>query len=235
MSGTGSIAIIPARGGSKRIPGKNIKPFLGKPIIAYAIECARETGLFDRIVVSTDSDEIMQVAREFGAETPFRRPDEIADDFATTAAVLEHAVETLLADAPFTHFCCIYPTAVFMRGADLATGAEMIRREDATSVFPVTSFAAPIFRAFRLKEDGRVAFIWPEHRDTRSNDLPDAYHDAGQFYWLSVERFRREKVIYGPESIPIVLPRHRVHDIDTPEDWRAAELLYPLLAGEGAA
>jgi CMP-N-acetylneuraminic acid synthetase len=116
-----------------------------------------------------------------------------------------------------------------MRVEDLRAGYEVIQREPATSVFPVTTFPAPIFRALRLKEDGRVEFIWPEHRDTRSNDLPEAYHDAGQFYWLQVERFRREKVIYGPESIPLVLPRYRVHDIDTVEDWREAELLFRAL------
>lgn len=226
MTSAGTIAIIPARGGSKRIPGKNIKMFCGKPMIGYAIECARATGIFDRIVVSTDSDDVARVAEDFGAEVPFRRPADIADDFATTAAVLEHAVETLRQDISFDYFCCIYATAVFMRAEDLLAGYDLIRREDATSVFPITSFAAPIFRAFRLKDDGRVEFIWPENRDTRSNDLPEAYHDAGQFYWLSVDRFLRERVIYGPGSLPVILPRHRVHDIDTPEDWRLAELAF---------
>jgi pseudaminic acid cytidylyltransferase len=224
-----TVALIPARSGSKRIPSKNVKPFCGKPIIGYAIETARESGLFSRIIVSTDSDEIAEIAEGFGAEAPFRRPAALADDFTTTAAVIEHAVGDLLAEGPLDYLCCIYPTAVFMRVEDLRAGYEVIQREPATSVFPVTTFAAPIFRALRLKGDGRVEFIWPEHRDTRSNDLPEAYHDAGQFYWLRVERFCREKVIYGPESIPLVLPRHRVHDIDTVEDWRQAEMLFRAL------
>ena len=200
-----AIAIIPARGGSKRIPGKNIKPFCGKPIIAYSIACAQATGIFDRIVVSTDSDEIMRVAEDH---------------------VLEQAVVAALRDGPFSYFCCIYPTAVFMRAEDLRAGYDLIRQHDTISVFPVTSFAAPIFRGFQLRDDGGVEFIWPEHRDTRSNDLPEAYHDAGQFYWLRTTRFLEEKVIYGPGSLPLILPRHRVHDIDPPEDWEQAERAY---------
>lgn len=225
-----NVAIIPARGGSKRIPGKNIKPFLGKPLIAYSIEAARESALFERIIVSTDSEEIARVATEYGAETPFRRPARLADDFTTTAAVVEHALHWLQSEKiPVEALCCIYATAPFLRPADLRAGFALLRAHRVSSVFPVTTYAASIFRALTIEDDGHLAMIWPQHELTRSNDLPEAYHDAGQFYWLEAESFRRHGKMYGPDALPLVLPRYLVQDIDTPEDWLLAELMYESL------
>ncbi|MBU4263796.1 MAG: pseudaminic acid cytidylyltransferase [Proteobacteria bacterium] len=229
------VAIIPARGGSKRIVGKNIKPFMGKPVIAYSIEAARLSGLFDRIIVSTDAEEIAAVAREFGAETPFVRPAALADDFATTAVVVEHAVRWLRErNDPVRYVCCIYATAPFIRPADLRAGYELLVGRGVSSVFPVTSYPSSIFRALKIAGDGHLVMMWPEHELTRSNDLPEAFHDAGQFYWLDAAAFLRNSRMYGEDALPVILPRHLVQDIDTPEDWLLAELMYEALARRGA-
>ena len=224
-----SVAIIPARGGSKRIPGKNIREFAGRPIIAWSIAAARESGLFSRIIVSTDSPEIAAVAREYGAETPFLRPAAIADDFTTTAAVVHHAIEWLKAhDALPEHVCCLYATAPFVTAETLQAGFALLRQSGAASAFPVTAFPASVFRALTINEQGRLAMLWPEHELTRSNDLPPAYHDAGQFYWLKTQAFMRSGKIYD-DAAPLVIPRWQVQDIDTLEDWRMAELLFAAL------
>ncbi len=228
-----NLAIIPARGGSKRIPRKNVKPFAGRPIIGYSIDAARTSGLFDRIVVSTDCVEIAALAREAGAETPFLRPAELADDFATTAAVVDHALDAL-GTTGVAYICCIYPTAPFLEADDLRRGFDLIVAHDVLSVVPVTSFPSCIFRALGIDAEGRLRMFWPENRDRRSNDFASAYRDAGQFYWLRASRFRAERALYGADSLPLVLPRHRVHDIDTPEDWRVAELVYNALHREPA-
>jgi pseudaminic acid cytidylyltransferase len=221
------IAIIPARGGSKRIPKKNIRPFAGKPMISYSIQAALDAGLFDRVIVSTDSDEIADIAAACGAEVPFRRPPELSDDRTATAPVLLHALEWLAANGtPATYACCIYATAPFVRAADLVSGLEILKTAQATTAFSVTSFAFPIFRALKLTDEGTVAMFWPEHRLARSQDLPEAYHDAGQFYWLDVARFISDPNLYAADARPVVLPRHLVQDIDTPEDWTTAEHMY---------
>ena len=220
-----AVAIIPARGGSKRIPGKNIRLFCGRPIIAYAIEAARRSGLFARILVSTDSDEIACIARAHGAETPFVRPAALADDVTTTAAVLAHALGALGAAAP-AHACCLYATAAFVTPEDLSAGFELLRARPFSTVIGVTSFPAPIFRALRRTDNGQVKMIWPEHRDTRSNDLPEALHDAGQFYWVCVDDFLDQPVLFGERTGAVRLPRRRVYDIDTVEDWEWAEAAY---------
>ncbi|MBN2564011.1 MAG: pseudaminic acid cytidylyltransferase [Phycisphaerae bacterium] len=224
------VAVIPARGGSKRIPNKNIRPFAGKPIITYSIEAATQSGLFDRIVVSTDSDEIARVAEQHGAEAPFRRPANLCDDHTPTAPVIEHAIEWLRehGGAP-DYVCCIYATAPFVRSEFLREGFETLRRNGASSVFSVTSFPFPIFRALRKDENGRLSMFWPEHELTRSQDLPAAYHDAGQFYWVHVPRFLETKKLYAADAMSVLLPRYLVQDIDTPEDWETAEILFQVI------
>ena len=225
-----NVAIIPARGGSKRIPGKNIKKFVGKPIISYSIEAAQKCGVFDRIVVTTDCEEIAAVARDCGAETPFMRPAELSDDLTPTTPVLLHALNWL-ADhgAPAEYACCIYATAPFIKPEYLKLGLEVLIEKKASSAFAVTTFAFPIFRALQIDKDGRLQMLWPEHELTRSNDLPETYHDAGQFYWLDTESFLKEKQVYGPDARPVILPRYLVQDIDTPEDWDMAERMYEAL------
>lgn len=221
------IAVIPARGGSKRIPRKNIRPFCGKPIIAYSISAAQQSGLFDQIVVSTDDEEIASVAREYGATAPFLRPKEIADDFTGTNAVVKHAITWFKAQSnDVTHACCLYATAPMVRAEDIAAGYDALSRSDAAFAFSVTSYAFPIQRALRITPEGRVDAIYPEHRMTRSQDLEHAYHDAGQFYWGTARAFLEDMPLFAPHSIGVVLPRHLVQDIDTLEDWNQAELMF---------
>lgn len=220
------IAVIPARGGSERIPRKNIKPFCGKPLIAYSIDAARQSGVFDRIIVSSDDAEILEVSRRLGAETPFVRPAELSDARATTAAVMAHAVEALSSDGSVSAVCCLYATAPFVQPAALREGYELLQKHAAEYAISVTTFPFPIFRALRLDASGGLEMFWPEHLLTRSQDLPEAYHDAGQFYWGTHQAWRQQKPIFARHSLPIVLPRYLVQDIDTPEDWRQAELMY---------
>lgn len=223
-----NVAVIPARGGSKRIPRKNIRDFCGRPIIAWPIEVARESGLFERIIVSTDDEEIARVAEEEGAEAPFRRPDRLAGDYIGTTSVIRHAVEWITEHmGEPDHVCTIYPTAPFLRAGDLRRGLERLKEEkDAHKAFSVTSFPYPIQRALRITEKGRVAMFQPEYEKTRSQDLEEAYHDAGQFYWGTLRGVMEDVHTFSETSIPIVLPRHRVQDIDTPEDWKRAEALF---------
>ena len=222
------LAIIPARGGSKRIPRKNIRDFLGKPIIAYSIEAAQKCGLFDHIVVSTDDAEIADVARGFGAEVPFMRPAPLADDLTGTAAVMKHALQMLDGTArPAEFACCIYATAPFVTPQDLQAGFELLQTTRKDYAFSVTSFGFPIQRALRLKEGG-VEPIYPQYRETRSQDLEEAYQDAGQFYWGRASAWLADVAVYSQSSAPIILPRYCVQDIDTLEDWKRAELMYKI-------
>ena len=221
------IAVIPARGGSKRIPRKNIRVFCGKPIIAYSIAAAQQAGLFDQVVVSTDDEEIASVSRQFGAVTPFIRPKEIADDFTGTNAVVKHAVAWFGGQSDnVTHACCLYATAPLVQARFISEGYKALARSDAAFAFSVTSYAFPIQRAVRITPDGRVNAIYPEHRMTRSQDLKHAYHDAGQFYWGTARAFLEDMPLFAPHSIGVILPRHLVQDIDTLEDWDRAELMY---------
>lgn len=227
------IAIIPARGGSKRIPRKNVKEFCGKPIIAWSIEAAKASGCFDRIIVSTDDSEIADVAREWGAAVPFRRPAELADDYTGTLPVVRHAVEWLGAhENPVDYACCLYATAPFVSPQDLRKGWELIRYASCSYAFSVTSYAFPIQRAIRITESGSVAMFSPEHLNARSQDLEEAWHDAGQFYWGTAQAWQEERPIFGEGSVPVKLPRHRVQDIDTPEDWARAEWLFRAMQSE---
>jgi N-acylneuraminate cytidylyltransferase len=227
-----NVAVIPARGGSKRIPRKNVRPFLGRPIIAYSIEAARASGLFARVIVSTDDDEIAAVARTHGAEVPFVRPPEVSDDHATTLAVIKHAVTWLRTQqANVDDVCCLYATAPFVRASDLQAGFTALQAaSDAQYAFTVTRFSYPIQRALRIDANGRIGMFHPEHSNARSQDLEPAYHDAGQFYWGRAEAFARELPLFSSAAVPIVLPSERVQDIDTIEDWERAELMYRLLA-----
>ena len=224
------VAIIPARGGSKRIPRKNIRAFAGKPIIAYSISAAQKSGLFDRIVVSTDDAEIAAVGRDCGAETPFVRPPELSDEHTGTVAVTGHAL-TWLAEHGYDAeiACCVYATAPFVTAEDLGRGYDVLLRTRKNYAFTVTSFEFPIQRAVRITADGDIVPFYPQWMEWRSQDLEEAHHDAGQFYWGRAEAFRRRLSLYSGQSAPIVLPRYRVQDIDTPEDWKQAELMYASL------
>lgn len=223
------IAIIPARGGSKRIPNKNIREFLGTPMIAYSIKVALESGLFDKVIVSTDSRKIADIAEAHGAEVPFIRPDDLSDDHSSTAAVLVHALKFAEQQGWHTEYaCCIYATAPFIRTEYLAQGLEAVKNASVDNAFSVTSYAFPVFRAQRIKNDGMLEMQWPEHRLSRSQDLPELYHDAGQFYWMAVAAFMANPNLYA-KAAPVLLPRHLVQDIDTEEDWARAELMYKAL------
>lgn len=228
------LAIIPARGGSKRIPRKNIKPFCGKPMIAWSIEAALESGCFDRIIVSTDDEEIAEVARQYGAEVPFMRPLELSDDHTGTIPVIRHAIETINSQGrAVEQACCLYATAPFIQAEDLRRGLEILQGSGGDYAFSVTSYAFPIQRAIRLTPEGRVEMFNPEHFNTRSQDLEEAYHDAGQFYWGRADAWLQGKMIFSPASLPVMLPRHRVQDIDTPEDWVRAEWLFKAMQARG--
>lgn len=227
------VAIIPARGGSKRIPRKNIRLFAGKPIIAHSIGAAIDSGCFDRVIVSTDDPEIATVAREWGAETPFLRPTSIADDHTGTNAVVKHALGWLADQGtPADLACCLYATAPFVQARYLQEGLARLIESGRSYSFTVTSFPFPIQRAVRINADGAVEAIWPENIFRRSQDLEEAFHDAGQFYWGTAEAFLNDVVVFSPASVPIVLPRHLVQDIDTFEDWRRAELMFRVLQEE---
>ena len=224
------VAIIPARGGSKRIPRKNIRPFAGKPIIGYSIEAALQSQLFDRVIVSTDDAEIATVAGSFGAEVPFLRPAELADDFAGTNAVVKQCLEWLLEhNEPVDFACCLYATAPFVQVKYLRDGYDRLVASGKSYAFSVTSFSFPVQRAIRINEDGNVEALYPEMIATRSQDLEEAYHDAGQFYWGRADAFLQNVVTFSPASLPVVLPRYLVQDIDTYEDWKRAELMYEAL------
>jgi len=227
------VAIIPARGGSKRIPRKNVKNFCGKPMIAWSIEAAKASGCFDKIIVSTDDREIADVAEQWGAETPFLRPNDLADDYTGTLPVIRHAVEWLN-DHTMTldYACCLYATAPFVLAEDIQRGYQLIQQAGSSYAFSVTSYAFHIQRAIRITENGRVAMFNPEEFQTRSQDLEEAWHDAGQFYWGTAESWLEEKPIFGLGSVPVKLPRHRVQDIDTPEDWARAEWLFRAMWAE---
>ncbi len=222
-----NIAIIPARGGSKRIPRKNIKNFHGKPLIAYSIEAAIASQCFDRIIVSTDDLEIAEVARKYGAEVPFIRPKDISNDFATTLDVMQHALTWCKeAEIEIENVCCIYATAPFLQPEYIKQGLDSLLIHGVSYTFSVTSFPFPIQRAIKLDSNDKVNMFQPEHLNTRSQDLEEAYHDAGQFYWGKREAYMKGEVIFSEKSKAIIIPRNLTQDIDTEEDWKFAELLF---------
>ncbi|WP_024619554.1 pseudaminic acid cytidylyltransferase [Pseudomonas kilonensis] len=227
------LAVIPARGGSKRIPRKNIKVFCGKPMIVWSIQAALQSGCFDKIIVSTDDEEIAEVARQYGASVPFMRPAELSDDYTGTIPVMQQAIEWCNANGFYARqVCCLYATAPFVSPEDLRRGLSTLELSGSQYAFSVTSYAFPIQRAVRLTGAGRVEMFNPEFFNTRSQDLEESYHDAGQFYWGLADAWLKGEMIFSPESSAVLLPRHRVQDIDTPEDWVRAEWLYKAFQAE---
>lgn len=228
-----SVAIITARGGSKRIPRKNIRPFLGKPILEYSIEAALQTELFEEVMVSTDDTEIAQIAQQAGAKVPFFRSEETANDFATTADVIAEVLAAYAqAGKEFQAACCIYPTAPFVTANMLSTAMQLLEQEQADCVIPVVKFSFPPQRGVVINQ-GRIVPKWPENMTKRSQDLEPLYHDCGQFYCLNVERFLQQKAIWMEHAVPLIQEERYVQDIDTLEDWALAEMKYKLLHAEG--
>ena len=224
-----NLCIIPARGGSKRIPRKNVKPFLGKPMLAYSIEAALATGLFDEVMISTDDEEIAEVARQYGAKVPFMRSAETANDFATTADVLKEVLAKYKEQGQeFDHFCCVYATAPMIQSKDIIAAFECLSSSKFTVVYPVVAFSYPIWRCLDLAEDGTMTRHWPEYENSRSQDLPKEYHDTGTFYWYKTKEWLSGTSIIGG----IEVDETTIQDIDTETDWKIAEMKYRLLHGE---
>lgn len=223
------IAVITARGGSKRIPRKNIREFCGKPILAYSVQAALESGIFDTVMVSTEDKEIAETACRYGAEVPFLRSSRNSDDFAVTKDVLREVLEEYESRGErFDVLCCIYPTAPFVTGERLREAVELLEKNGADSVLTVARFSFPPQRCV-IVQDGFLQFKWPEYAQTRSQDLEPYYHDAGQFYCLNVESFHEQEVLVMQKTVPLILPETEIQDIDTEEDWKIAELKYRLL------
>lgn len=225
------LAIIPVRSGSKRIPKKNIKLFLGKPLVYYAIDAAIKSKLFDKIIVSTDSEEIALISNQFGAETPFLRPKFLSDDITPTIPVIKHAISWFLENKfDFKYCCCIYANP-FVTPINLIKAFEVMNNSYATSVVPVTSYPFSIYRSVRINDLGSIEFIFKDNSLVRSQDLDEAYHDAGQFYWWNVNDLMATEDISELQKrnrFPLIIPRNQVQDIDTLEDWDVAERLYNL-------
>lgn len=229
-----NVAIIPARGASKRIPRKNIRSFNGRPMITWSIRAALESECFERIVVSTDDPEIAKVAESCGAEVPFVRPGNLSDDHTPTIPVIRHAIDQLETEgAQPEYVCCLYATAPFVTAELLQQGLADLRAHPSTEfVVSATEFNFPIWRSLQLKPDGTVAMNWPEHELTRSQDLPPAYHDAGQFYWGTREAYQKNEGFFSANCRFCLVPSYRVQDIDTENDWRRAELAFEALKTE---
>jgi pseudaminic acid cytidylyltransferase len=223
------LAIITARGGSKRIPGKNIKLFLGRPIIEYSIKAAKDAGCFDEVMVSTDDQKIGVLASSIGADIPFNRSAETSNDHATTAEVIFEVLnEYKKIGKEFKYCCCIYPTAPFITEDKLKSAYNKLKSSGADSVVPVVRFGFPILRSFKI-EEGLVKMNWPEYMNSRSQDLPAAFHDCGQFYFIKVEKFLKNKKLFTEFSVPFEMPESEVQDIDNEEDWKVAEIKYTFL------
>ena len=224
------LCVIPARGGSKRIPKKNIKNFCGKPIIAWSIETAKESKCFDKIIVSTDDEQIAYEARRYGAEVPFMRPKELSDDYTATVPVISHAIEWQTKnDRKPKYVCCIYPTAPFIKTIDLQKGLRVLKESKSDYVFSATDYPYPIQRSFRINKDNTLEMFYPEHYNSRSQDLEEAFHDAGQFYWGLTDAWLNDRPVFNKNSTPTIIPRNRVQDIDTPEDWHIAVSMFEAL------
>ncbi len=229
-----NIAIIPARGGSKRIPRKNIRPFLGRPIIAWSIDAALASGVFDEVMVSTDDEEIAELARSLGARVPFMRSPSTSDDHSTTAAVLEEVLAAYASSGErFKLACCIYPTAPFVTAETLRNGLQQLEAQQVDFLVPIVRFSFPVWRSLKRSAEGHVEPWFPQHRDTRSQDLPPAYHDAGQWYWFRTEALFREHTLYGVRTGSIELPETQVQDIDNEADWALAEMKHRIFHSPG--
>lgn len=224
-----SLAIITARGGSKRIPRKNIKEFLGQPIIAYSIKAALESGIFDTVMVSTDDEEIADISRRYGAEVPFLRSEKTSNDFATTADVLREVIEEYKKlGREYDNCCVLYPTAPFVTGRKLSDAMEIITSGKADSVLPIVKFGFPPQRAF-VVNDGIVSYKMPEFAKSRSQDLEPMYHDCGQFCCFKVDMFMKNNSVVAERTSAIIVPESEVQDIDTLEDWKLAEIKYSMM------
>ena len=224
-----NLAIIPARGGSKRIPRKNIKPFLGKPIIAYSIEAAIKSNLFNEVMVSTDDEEIVKIAKQYGAKVPFLRSNDNANDFAVLADVVEEVVSNYSQNNQvFENICCILPTAPFVTSTKIIEAYKILSNNNFDSVFPVLEFSFPIQRSLKI-EDNKVVMVWNEHLNSRSQDLEARYHDSGQFYWIKTQSFLTEKKLLTNDSGAIIISQLEAQDIDTETDWKLAEIKYKIM------
>lgn len=227
-------AIITARGGSKRVPGKNIRDFCGKPIIAYSIEAALKSGLFEEVMVSTDSEEIAAIGRNSGASVPFMRSEKTSDDYADTTDVLNEVIEMYgKRGITFNEFCCIYPTAPFITPEKLRESYQLLQDEDVYNVIPMTSFSFPPQRGMRLKDNGFIEPVDPVGINARSQDLPVVYHDCGQFYWMKTEKYLENDNILDNHTKPYFVPESEVQDIDNESDWKLAEIKYRYMKGIG--
>lgn len=227
------IAIIPARGGSKRIPRKNVKDFLGMPIIAYSIKAAIESGIFDEIMVSTDDEEIAAIAKKYGASVPFMRSAETSNDYATTSDVINEVISRYGDNGTyFDVVCCIYATAPFITVQRLIHASETINSGKFDSAFTCVAFSYPVLRGLEIDNMGRITMRWPEYKSTRSQDLPQFYHDAGQFYFATVDAFKNANSFWGNNTAPIILSELEVQDLDTPTDWALAEMKYSILKNQ---
>jgi pseudaminic acid cytidylyltransferase len=225
-----NICVIPARGGSKRIPRKNIKEFNGKEIIAYSIEAAIKCNCFEQVIVSTDDNEIAEVSKKYGAQVPFIRPNELSSDYATTIPVVKHAIEWMESNNnSIKDVCCLYATAPFIQAQSIVKAYQQLKDSEVDYCFSVTSFAFPIQRAVKIVQDNKVNMLYPEYFNTRSQDLEESYHDAGQFYWGKAQAFKDELPFFSEVATPFILPRYLVQDIDTKEDWIRAEFMYQVL------
>lgn len=225
-----AVAIITARGGSKRIPRKNIKPFLGKPIIAYSIEAALKSRCFDEVMVSTDDVEIAEIAKKFGANVPFMRSSKNSDDYSTTADVLKEVLLNYQArDRQFDSFCCVYPTAPFVSACRLQEAMTLLLHEDADCVLPIVKYSYPIQRSLKINADGQAEMLWPENYLARSQDLTPVYHDCGQFYCMKTSSLLSQMKLFTKKTIPVVISECEVQDIDNEDDWKIAEMKYSVL------
>lgn len=225
-----NLCIIPARGGSKRIPRKNVKPFLGKPMLAYSIEAALATGLFDEVMVSTDDEEIAEVARQYGAKVPFMRSAETANDYAGLNDVIVEVDKTYIARGmEFDNICCILSTAPLLQPMDIIHAYDILKEGKFECVYPIVEFSYPILRSLSLDAEGHLMMNWPEFAETRSQDLKPAYHDAGAFYWINANAYRRDYTFDHLLTTGSVMDAMKVQDIDTETDWKFAELKYRFL------
>ncbi len=223
------LAIITARGGSKRIPRKNIKEFLGSPIIKYSIEAAKNSGCFSEVMVSTDDKEIADIAVQYGASVPFLRSESTADDMTVTSDVLVEVLQKYKQlGREFAYTCCIYPTAPFITAKKLSTAYSMLSNSNAKTLVPVVRFGFPILRSFKI-EDGLIKMNWPEHLNSRSQDLTPTFHDCGQFYFFRTAPFLKDRKLFTDNTIPYEMPESEVQDIDTEEDWKVAEIKYKII------
>ena len=219
-----NLCVIPARGGSKRIKKKNKKSFCGKPIIAWSIKQAIKSKCFDKIIVSTDDSDIAKIALNYGADVPFLRPKKLSNDFIGTVPVISHAINWLTKKGhKLDYVCCIYATAPFLKTNELKESLKILKRSKSEYVFSATNYSYPIQRSFRIKKNKKIEMFYPKYYKSRSQDLVEAFHDAGQFYWGRTDAWLKNKPLIGKNSLPIIIPRIRVHDIDTNEDWQIAE------------